>query len=176
MDILAHSLWAGVGLAVAARHMPISRRTAVATVALAVLPDIVQLVPLLPWVTSGDGSYAALRDFVIATPGAEPGLPPPVALLSHHLHCTLHSAVLATALTLLLWGLLRRFWIPLAGWWSHIVIDFFTHSRDFYAVPVLYPFSDWGFDGLAWNTPWFLALNYTVLITCIAALALTRRR
>ena len=66
--------------------------------------------------------------------------------------------------------------VPLAGWWSHIVIDFFTHSADYYSVPVLYPFTYWGFDGLAWNTPWFLALNYAVLSLCIAALALTRRR
>ena len=176
MDILAHSLWAGVALTFAARRIAIRRRTAVATVALAVLPDIVQFVPLLPWVLAGDGTWAALRAFAIAVPGQEPALPPMVSLLSHHLHCTLHSVVLAAALTLLLWLLLRRFWIPLAGWWSHIVIDFFTHSADYYPVPVLYPFTYWGFDGLAWNTPWFLALNYAVLACCITALALTRRR
>jgi hypothetical protein len=176
MDILAHSLWAGVGLAFAARRIAIRRRTAVATVALAALPDIVQFLPLLGWALAGAGTWADLLAFAVALPGQGPVLPPLVALLSHHLHCNLHSAVLAATLTLLLWGLLRRFWIPLAGWWSHIVIDFFTHSDDFYAVPVLYPFSYWGFDGLAWNTPWFLALNYVVLSACVAALALTRHR
>jgi membrane-bound metal-dependent hydrolase YbcI (DUF457 family) len=50
----------------------------------------------------------------------------------------------------------RTLWIPLLGWWSHIVIDVFTHSADYYAVPVLYPFTERGFDGIAWITPWFM--------------------
>jgi len=30
-------------------------------------------------------------------------------------------------------------------------------------VPVLYPFTERGFDGIAWTTPWFMALNYVAL-------------
>lgn len=176
MDILAHALWAGVGTAVAGRRIPISRPAAVGIVALAVLPDIVQLFPLLPLVVAGDGTLAMLRAFVLAVPGQEPTLPPIVALLSHHLHCIMHSAVVAGLVTLLLWLPHRRFWIPLAGWWGHIVIDVFTHSTAYYAVPVLYPFTERGFDGLAWNEPWFLALNYIALALCILGLALTRRK
>lgn len=176
MDILAHALWVGVGTAVARRRIPISRPAAVATVTLAVLPDIVQLFPLVPWVVAGDGTLAMLRAFVLAVPGQEPQLPPIVALLSHHLHCIMHSAVVASIVTLLLWLPHRRFWIPLAGWWSHIVIDVFTHSAAYYAVPVLYPFTEHGFDGVAWNEPWFLALNYSALALCILGLVLTRRR
>jgi membrane-bound metal-dependent hydrolase YbcI (DUF457 family) len=70
----------------------------------------------------------------------------------------------------------RRFWIPLLGWWSHIAIDVFTHSAAYYPAPVLYPFSQRGFDGLAWNTPWFLGLNYVVLAAVSLALWLSRRR
>ena len=40
MDILAHGLWAGIAVAVAARLWKISCCTAVATVAMAVLPDL----------------------------------------------------------------------------------------------------------------------------------------
>lgn len=176
MDILAHSLWAGIGVACLSGRVPIPRRTAVATVTLAALPDLVQMLPLLAWALGSDGSFAALFDFAIAMPGKEPPMPLVVGTLSHHLHCGLHSAVSASVITLLLWLLTRSFWIPLAGWWSHIVIDFFTHSADYYPVPVLYPFSYWGFDGLAWNTPWFLALNYAALACCIAALAWRRLR
>ena len=49
------------------------------------------------------------------------------------------------------------------GWWLHIAIDIPTHSAKYYAVPILYPFTNRGFDGLAWTTPWFLALNYLAL-------------
>ena len=54
-----------------------------------------------------------------------------------------------------------------------MLIDVFTHSADFYPVPVLYPFTQRGFDGLAWNTPGFQAINYSAWL--LAALWLWRR-
>ena len=108
--------------------------------------------------------------YATALPGAGPALPPWVALWSHHLHCTLHSAVVAFVVTLLLVPALvvrghrwPGLWLPLLAWWGHILIDVPTHSADFYPVPVLYPLTMRGFDGLAWNTPWFMALNYAAL-------------
>ena len=64
-------------------------------------------------------------------------------------------------------------WLPLLGWWSHIVIDVFTHSAEFYPSPVLYPFTQRGFDGIAWNTPAFMAANYLALALAAAWLWLT---
>jgi hypothetical protein len=55
------------------------------------------------------------------------------------------------------------------------VIDVFTHSAYYYAVPVLYPFTERGFDGIAWTTPWFMVLNYAALVL-VGAWALVRRR
>ncbi len=75
----------------------------------------------------------------------------------------MHSAPVAAIVTFLLWAVRRSLWVPLLGWWSHIVIDVFTHSTDYYAVPVLYPFTERGFDGIAWTTPWFMVLNYASL-------------
>jgi hypothetical protein len=175
MDILAHGLWAGVGIAAARRRWPIARRTVAATVALAVLPDLAQLLPLLGnAVTSGD--VHVLHAYATALPGLEPVLPPTVVFWSHHLHCVLHSAVVAAAVTALACALLRTLWLPLLGWWSHIVIDVFTHSAEFYPSPVLYPFTESGFDGVAWNTPWFMAVNYAAIVIALALLLMTRRR
>ena len=39
--------------------------------------------------------------YVLATPGREPTLPPAVALLSQHLHCLMHSAIVARVGTVL---------------------------------------------------------------------------
>ena len=39
------------------------------------------------------------------------------------------------------------------------------HSVDCYAVPVLYPFTQRGFDGIAWTTPWFMVTKYVALAT-----------
>ena len=163
MDILAHNLWAGAGLALAKRHRPISARTAMLTIALAALPDLVHMLPIALWWIFGDGSLATVRSYMTAVPGQEPILPALVEQWSHHLHCIMHSAIVAGGVTLLLLSARRSLWIPLMGWWSHIVIDVFTHSAAYYPSPVLYPITERGFDGVAWNTPWFIVLNYAAL-------------
>lgn len=164
MDIFAHALWASAGVAAAHRRWPMARGTVAATVVLAALPDVVHMLPMLAWSLLGDGNLPKLWAYAVALPSQEPAMPPIVALWAHHLHCTFHSAIVAGLVTLLAWAALRRVWLPLLGWWSHIVIDIFTHSADFYPVPVLYPITQRGFDGIAWNTPWFLVLNYVALV------------
>ena len=175
MDILAHALWAGAGVALARRRWTVSPRTTALTVALAVAPDLPHMLPVLWWSAFGAGSPAALAGYAGAAPGLEPALPEAVQFLSHHLHCITHSAIIAGVATALLWAWLRSLWIPMLGWWSHIVIDVFTHSADYYPSPVLYPITRQGFDGVAWNTPWFMVLNYAALAASYAWLFRTRR-
>jgi hypothetical protein len=175
MDIVAHTLWAAAGVTALHRRQPLSRLTVIATLVLAALPDVLQLLPVAGWRLFVDGSFAALRGYAVAVPGQEPGLPPLVQLWSHNLHCVMHSAPIAVVVTGVVWAARRAFWIPLLGWWSHIVIDVFTHSADYYAVPVFYPFTERGFDGIAWITPWFMALDYVALASVGIWLVLSRR-
>ena len=163
MDILAHALWAGVGVAAMARRWPTSLGQARTAVALAALPDIGHLIPIAVWALLSGGSWQALRGYAFATPGAEPWLPAAVQAWSHTLHCMMHSAVIASVVTMLAWIRWRWLLTPLTGWWSHIVFDVFTHSNDYYPSPVLYPITERGLDGIAWPTPWFMALNYAML-------------
>jgi hypothetical protein len=176
MDILAHGLWAGIGVAWARRHWPVPRKAAAATVGLAVAPDLVQLAPLVVAALFGSEGVRLLSAYATAQPGFEPAMPPLVAMLTHHLHCIMHSAVVAAAVTAIVWAWRKAPWWPLLGWWSHIVIDVFTHSADFYPVAVLYPFTQRGFDGIAWNTPALLIFNYTAIALAVAALVLTAHR
>ena len=176
MDIVAHGLWMGVAVVAVRRRRTISRPDAIAAVGLAVLPDVAQLVPLVAYALSGEQGWSVLLDYATALPGFEPHLPPLLALLTHHLHCLFHSAVVAGGVSVALLLIGKSFWFPLLGWWSHIVIDVFTHSAEFYPVPVLYPFTQRGFDGLAWNTPGFQIANYTALALATVALWLTRPR
>ena len=102
MDILAHTLWAGAGLTLALHRWPVKPRTLALPMGLAALPDMFHLLPILAWWLVGDGTFATVRAYAIAVPGSEPGLPPIMRLLSHHLHCVAHSAIVAAAVTLLL--------------------------------------------------------------------------
>ena len=97
MDIVAHTLWAAAGVTVLHRRRPLSRRTVVATLVLAALPDVLHLLPIAGWWLFADGSFAALRGYAVAVPGQEPGLPPWSSCWSHHLHCVMHSAPIAAA-------------------------------------------------------------------------------
>ena len=177
MDIVAHGWWVGVGMGVAALagHAPPNRRTVGLVLGLSVAPDLVHLLPVAIGELQATGSVGTLSDYALALPGAEPPMSATVEWFSHHLHCILHSAVVAAAVTLALRVVLGRWWLPLLGWWSHIVIDVFTHSADYYAVPVLYPFTERGFDGIAWTTPWFMVLNYAGLVL-VGIWLLVRRR
>ncbi len=175
MDIVAHTLWAGLGTGWLVQRRPIGRSTIAATMVLAALPDVIQMFPVLAWWTY-HGTWAAVQAFAVAMPGQEPELPEWVNAWSHTIHCIAHSAVTATLTTLVLWAWLRTFWLPLLGWWSHIVIDVFTHSEDYYPSPVLYPFTERGLDGIAWITPWFMLLNYLAIIAVGTALFVRRRK
>ena len=166
MDIAAHALWAGAGVLIARRQMPalkLTPRAVALTMAMAALPDLIHLLPLMLWWVFGSGTAADLYTYAIASPGQEPPMPHWVQHFAHHLHCIMHSAITTAAAALLLWLALRTLWLPLLGWWSHVVLDVFTHSAAFYPSPVLYPLTQQGFDGIAWNTQWFMLLNYTLL-------------
>lgn len=163
MDIVAHSLWVGMGAVAAARRWPVSATQASAAVVLAALPDIAHLIPIALWVIVSDGTWPAIRSYAFATPGTEPWLPAGVQFWSHTLHCVLHSAIVAAVVTAVAWRWWRGALVPLVGWWAHIVIDVFTHSNEYYPSPVLYPITNRGFDGIAWTTPWFMVLNYAAL-------------
>ena len=176
MDILSHGLWAGAAAIAIGRKRPLSRGQVAATVLLGVLPDIGQLLPVLIWSISQADSMRLVYDFMMATPGNEPIIPPMVRRLSHHLHCTLHSAVILSVVALVAWRLRPALLVPLTGWGLHIALDIPTHSNDYYAVPFLYPLTYWGFNGISWTTPWLLALDYAALIVTYAALYFSRSR
>lgn len=177
MDLLSHVSWAGAAAEALRRRDPSSSGSPVpAAMALGAAPDLGQLLPVAAWSLGQDDPLQVVRQFIAAQPGGEPAMPALVSLISHHLHCIGHSAVIAAVVAFVVWRLRGRSWIPLVGWWLHIAVDVPTHSSDFYAVPFLYPFTYWGFDGVAWTNPWVLAVNYAALAAAGVALLLTRRR
>ena len=162
MDILAHGLWAGAAaVALTPGYRP-QRSVWVWFVGLSVLPDLVHMLPVTGWAVFALSS-ADWWQYAMASPGQEPNMPETVRLWAHHLHCVMHSALSASVVTALVWWLRGAFWLTLLGWWLHIAVDVFTHSAEFFPSPVLYPITYWGFDGMAWNRPGFMIVNYLAL-------------
>lgn len=167
MDVVSHGLWAGAAAAWLGRHRRLDRPMVAATVALGVAPDLLQFLPVIAWGATQPEPLAFLHSHIAAMPGAEPPMPDATHAWSHHLHCAMHSVVVAGLATALFAWRLRR-WLPaLAGWWLHIALDVPTHSLDYYPVPLFYPLTYWGVDGVDWTTPWVLALNYVALAAAL---------
>ena len=80
MDIVAHGLWVGMGVAVAARRWKINPGTAVATVAMAVLPGLALPRPLQGGALFEKDGVAVLSAYATASPGTEPAMSPLIAL------------------------------------------------------------------------------------------------
>ena len=85
-----------------------------------------------------------------------------------HLTNTLYSISHSFIVFLLVFGIVclifrKPIW-TMCAWGIHILIDIPSHSYQFYPTPVLWPISGWKFDGFSWANPWFLVMNYIVLI------------
>ncbi len=88
-----------------------------------------------------------------------------------------HSFAVFGMVMLLLWLWKRRFYFILLGWPLHVLYDIPTHTPEFYPTPLFWPLSDWTFPyGFSWGQPWFIALNYSLLLIVYAWLYVAKRR
>ena len=153
MDIFAHALWTAAA-AVAVRPKLKQPIRVGWCVAWGVLPDLATfLIPAVVrigrWLTGYSPTLLPDR----ASPRFDWVWP---------LYNATHSAVLFTLIFGAICLYLRRPPLEMLGWALHIVIDVFTH-RGWFAVKFLWPLSDYHINGLAWETPWFLAANWGAL-------------
>lgn len=52
----------------------------------------------------------------------------------------------------------------MGAWFLHILMDIPTHTYRFYPTPFLWPVSDVKLNGFSWATPWFMIVNYSIII------------
>lgn len=158
MDVLAHGLWTNIMYKI----IPITRRDKKTTawgIAFGVLPDLFSFTPIFT---------AYFYDVLVGNIQWIKGRPDldvfPLAGLTHTLYNFSHSFVIWVIATILILMITRKFpWIFL-GWFLHIAIDLFSHSREFFATPYLYPLSNNTVNGVPWSHPVFMAINYGLLI------------
>ena len=150
MDALAHGLWAAAA-ATAAQRTGVKLR----------------VLPFALWATFPDvlafGPSVAAGLVLLAVRGRSvlrPGYHGPHLHLGISLYAVGHSLIVFGAVFGLCALIARRPVLPLLGWLMHILIDIPTHSSSYYATRFLWPLTDYGFEGVAWWTPWLLWSTY----------------
>ncbi|MBI5135240.1 hypothetical protein HZA86_03345 [Candidatus Uhrbacteria bacterium] len=174
MDILSHGLWAAAG----AKGASGSSRLGSSNKKLnpywaffwGMFPDLFAFAIPVVWVlinaamgTLPQGGWPGRNEF---EPSAHDGLP--VMKLATTLYQYSHSAVVFTGVLLVVCLIARsqkwRFPLEMLGWPLHILMDIPTHSYRFFPTPVLWPISQWKFDGVSWAHPLFITVDYGLLV------------
>lgn len=168
MDIFAHTLWTGAlykGINTARKNKRPLR--VVIAAFFGVLPDFFSFAPVIAWmawqiVVNGTSPRSFPRPSSV-----EPlvnGAVPPIFEITHALYSLSHSAIVFFFVFALVTILRKKPFWELGGWLFHILVDVPTHTYRFYPTPVLWPLSEWKFNGIAWGEPWFMVINYVALL------------
>ena len=74
-----------------------------------------------------------------------------------------HSLVIASLFIFIAYKINKEFAFPMLAWPAHIILDFFTHSIEFFPTPILWPISDFKFDGIPWSNPIIFFTNVLLI-------------
>ena len=149
MDIVSHGLWGG--LAFGRKN----RSSFWLAFVIGLAPDLFSFGIL--WSAAILG-LARQPDFSHGTP-PESSIPQYV----HHLYNLTHSLIVFFVVFIVIWLLLKHPVGELLAWGLHILGDIPTHSFAFFPTPILWPISDWKFNGWQWSTPTILIPNFLLL-------------
>ena len=144
MDIVAHLLWTYIVFYGILRY----------SVMVGILPDVFSwgiylAYALFTQVGFGRPDLAALPGWVFTLYGIT------------------HSLLIFSGVFIIVWLIVKKLPIYLLPWLLHIIIDIPSHSKSFLPTPFLWPLSDWKFPGISWGNPWFMGINYTLIIICL---------
>ena len=149
MDILSHALWGGAALGRKKRN------EFLLAVGFSLMPDFL-----------GEGIMFLLVILGLpGMPGLEHGHPDITEFPAYAqgFYNATHSLVLFSLVFALVWLLKKKPFLPLAAWGLHILIDIPTHSFRLFPTPFLWPLSGFKVNGIGWESPLVLALNWTLL-------------
>ena len=68
-----------------------------------------------------------------------------------------HSFISAAIVIGMVWRVNKPFAFAMLGWPFHICLDFPFHSKEFFSTKLLWPLTNFSFDGIPWSRPeiWF---------------------
>jgi hypothetical protein len=156
VEIIAHGLWTAAAAVRASRSGARFRAPLPWAVFWGVFPDLLAFGPPVA---------AGLWFWAVGGAAAEHG-----SRLHHHvdlgipLYPTGHSLVIFAGVFALASLAARRPIVSMLGWLLHILIDIPTHGHGYYPTRFLWPFSNYGFNGIPWWNPWMMAASPAPLV------------
>lgn len=177
MDFLAHGLWAGI-IGQVANNKKITKKPLKIKwfVFWSIIPDFFAFSTLFIWLFGN----LLLSGFDLAKLPHPSGMEPAVQnnllifRLTNFLYNSSHSLIIFLMVAGLVAFFRKRILWEATGWLVHILIDIPSHSYKFYPTPFLWPLSEWKLYGFSWANPWFMIVNYSLIV--IIYFLLYRRR
>jgi len=167
MDILAHSLWNTVGAKKLNESLERKRRPKISILASAgwsIFPDLFAFG--VPFVWSLYTIFFEGKSFdSISHHGLTLSAGDLTFDLASYLYQFSHSFIIFALIFGAIWLLIKHPPLAMLGWGMHIFLDIFSHSIQFFPTPFLFPISNYVFPyGIRWATPWFMIVNYSLLL------------
>lgn len=176
MDVISHGLWTTI-LARVVNKKTTKRLNSRFFVFMGVFPDLFAFAPLFGWLIYnllfGGSQSSHLPEPEAIEPARGNSLL--ILELTPKLYTISHSLIVFFLVFGLLCLLKRRIILEMTGWLLHVLIDVPTHTYQFYPTPVLWPLSEWKFNGFSWAEPWFLVFNYSLLLIVFFWLKIKKR-
>lgn len=147
MDIASHGLWGGIAFG---RK---NRKAFWSSFFFGVMPDLFSF-----------GVFFFVRTFTHGFALSRPPLPDSIPEYIYLFYNVTHSLIIFIFVFSLVWLLRGRPFAPMLAWGLHILMDIFTHGREFFPTPFLWPVSDYTFDGIPWGHPAIWYPNLALLI------------
>ena len=74
-----------------------------------------------------------------------------------------HSLITAFVFIAFVYFIKKDLTWPMLAWPVHIIVDLFTHSIEFFPTPILWPLSNYRFDGIPWSNIYVFTTNIVLI-------------
>lgn len=156
MDILAHSLW---GLIIF-KLLLFPDLNPYLLVIFSIIPDLVAFVPLIIQMIYNKSLNFKRARAENENTWKKRKMPSYVS----EIYNWTHSLIVVGTIFIVLFFIKKEYSFYILPWILHIIVDIPSHERDFFGTPILYPISDFKFDGIPWSNKWHMIINYSLII------------
>ena len=74
-----------------------------------------------------------------------------------------HSFITAFVFIAIVYFVKKDLTWPMLAWPTHIIVDLFTHSIEFFPTPIFWPLSNYRFDGIPWSNIYVFTTNIILI-------------